>query len=136
MINFFRFWVLYSFLLISSPSFAQGSTYNIGTSTATWGQGITQFLQEVADLIGGPIVAFIVLAALIFAILAWVIDPRGQGLAWAFRAVIGGAALATSGAIMTSIGFSGGGGGVTFLLDFGGDGTAVASLGFGVGFFS
>ena len=99
-------------LLLSYGTFAQGQeAFSIGTSTATWAGGIIQFFQELVNLIGGPVVAVVVFAALAFALFTWINDPRGQGLAWAFRALIGGLGLAAIGAVLSSMGIGGGGGG-------------------------
>lgn len=86
-----RMTVLILALMIASPLYAGFNIESHGTTSGSIFTRIVRFMQDVVDLLDGPIAIAVVVISLIAALILWNMSPgRSEWVGRTFRAVVSG----------------------------------------------
>lgn len=95
--------VVFIAVIILSPLSAHAQDYDIGTSTGPF-QAIVDFLQDIVDLLGGPIAKFILFVSLVVFVALWIWQPASGAVGGFLRLLIGIVVIINAGAFLVSLG--------------------------------
>lgn len=86
-----------------TPEMAFANDYDIGSAEGPWAK-IVEFLQDIVDLLGGPIAKFVLFVSLVVFVILWIWNPAGAALGGLFRLIIGIVVVINAGLFLVSLG--------------------------------
>jgi len=90
-------------LVLFTPLAAHAQDYDIGTADGPFA-AIVDFLQDIVDLLGGPIAKFILFVSLVVFVGAWIWAPASGAVGGFLRLLIGIVVIINAGAFLVSLG--------------------------------
>jgi len=90
-------------VIFFTPLSAFAQDYDIGTAEGPFA-AIVDFLQDIVDLLGGPIAKFILFITLVVFVAAWIWAPASGAVGGFLRLLIGIVVIINAGAFLVSLG--------------------------------